>query len=144
MGGVGGRRLFGTTIPYFLPSIPFVFISLRTLCTHQNLNPFVFNRFRTLCQKPPGVGTPVDSSLPLISLEGGGYLKDWGPTSVEGALYPAISRFYAKGHSPSIHCPSQRNPVRAAISRISPAWYLCELSVQMVSSSSSMSRRLAA
>src|SRR5882762_10033112 len=37
------------------------------------------------------------------------------------ALYPAISRFCAKGHSRSIHCPSQRNPVRAAISGISSA-----------------------
>jgi len=43
----------------------------------------------------------------------------------------------------SIHCPSQRNPVRSAISGISSALYLCELSVQMVSSSFSMNRRLA-
>ncbi len=58
--------------------------------------------------------------------------------------YAAISRFCAKGHSRSIHCPSQRNPVRAAISGISSALYLCELSVQMVSSSFSMNRKLAA
>src|SRR5713101_726400 len=58
--------------------------------------------------------------------------------------YAAISRFCANGHSRSIHCPSHRNPVRAAISGISSALYLCELSVQMVSSSFSMNRKLPA
>jgi len=42
-------------------------------------------------------------------------------TSYESLCYPAISRFCANGHSPSIHCASQRNPVRAAISGISSA-----------------------
>src|SRR5438045_2722842 len=50
--------------------------------------------------------------------------------------YSAIKRFCANGHSRSIHWPSHLNPVRFAISRISSARYLCELSVQIVSSSS--------
>jgi len=37
----------------------------------------------------------------------------------QGTLYPAITGFCANGHSRSIHCPSQRNPVRFAISGIS-------------------------
>ena len=48
--------------------------------------------------------------------------------------HSAISRLSAKGHSVSIHCESQRKPLRAAIAEISSARYLCELSVQMVSS----------
>src|SRR5260370_24353381 len=35
--------------------------------------------------------------------------------------HPAINRFWAKGHSVSIHWPSQRNPLRAANFRISSA-----------------------
>src|SRR5215469_3849154 len=61
-----------------------------------------------------------------------------------GTGYSAIRRFWAKGHSESIHWASQRKPVRSAISGMSSALYLCELSVQMVSSSSSKARRLAA
>src|SRR5258708_2904545 len=60
------------------------------------------------------------------------------------AVYSAISRFCANGHSLSTHWASQQNPVRAAISGISSAWYLCELSVQIVSPSPNMIRRLAA
>ena len=48
--------------------------------------------------------------------------------------HSAISKLSAKGHSVSIHCESQRKPLRCAIAEISSARYLCELSVQMVSS----------
>src|SRR5207249_1982359 len=48
--------------------------------------------------------------------------------------YSARRRFWAKGHSESSHWASQRKPVRAAISGISSALYLWELSVQIVSS----------
>src|SRR5580693_8706154 len=48
--------------------------------------------------------------------------------------HSATSRLSAKGHSVSIHCESQRKPLRSAIAEISSARYLCELSVQMVSS----------
>src|SRR5260370_22948971 len=66
------------------------------------------------------------------------------PTAIEGALYPAISRFCAKGHSSSTHCPSHRNPVRSAIASTSVCRYLCELSVQIVSPSLSITRTFAA
>src|SRR6266446_1321645 len=60
------------------------------------------------------------------------------------APHSTMSRFCANGHSWSIHSPSQRKPVRAAISPASPARYLCELSVQMVSPSASITRSPAA
>src|SRR6267143_5058630 len=104
-------------------------------------------------KKTGGCGTPAASTLtPARITQSGARAASHRPAPTSSgsrvtshsALYPAISRFCAKGHSRSIHCPSQRNPVRAAISAISSARYLCELSVQMVSSSSSMNRRLAA
>src|SRR5579863_1817615 len=48
--------------------------------------------------------------------------------------HSATSKLSAKGHSVSTHCESQRKPLRRAIAEISSARYLCELSVQMVSS----------
>src|SRR5205807_1070375 len=58
--------------------------------------------------------------------------------------HSARRRFCAKDHSSSIHCASQRKPVRSAISGTSSALYLWELSVQIVSSSLRTIRKLAA
>src|SRR5271165_7077485 len=55
----------------------------------------------------------------------------------------AKRRFCTKGQAWSAHCSAQRKPVRRAISGISCALYLWELSVQMLSPASSTMCKLA-
>src|SRR5713226_6289584 len=149
---MGGRAVPTLRSPYSLfpthypPYFHILAHSLAISCTFLHLRKsqlFSFHGIAHSSTKNRGWGTPAASTLtPARITESDAQIAgSQPPVTSHSALYPAISRFCANGHSSSIHCPSQWNPVRSAIPGISSAAYLCELSVQMVSSSLSMIRR---
>ena len=88
-----------------------------------------------ICPRSGRVITPVNSDFFAAKVN---YLKVVSNFAARFCApfshrYIATSKFCANGHSWSIHWPSQRNPVSAAISNTSSGLYLCELSVQMLS-----------
>src|SRR6266446_321364 len=111
MGGRRGVPTLRTTTLYFLPY------------------PLSFHILAHSRQKNSG-GVPGSLNLDACSNNAERGPSRGQPVTSHFADYPAMSSFCAKGHSRSIHCPSQCNPVRAASAGISSAWYLCELSVR--------------